>query len=191
MSHPPGQPAKPVALGLDAQTWQQHLERVDHWLVTTALLQSTFRRLVDDVARGVDEPHIRTYLFDVSHSARDHETVVDELYAAFGREPGRRRWVGQAGAAVLATARGGAGQVVGLLAGARSGSWRGMRELMRSNLDALSAYAVTEQLGLVLGVPEVIDLVVPVQQEKQQHQLMLKEYLLEMASNAVLSHRDF
>ncbi len=59
-----------------------------------------------------------------------------------------------------------------------------------TNLDAISGFAVTEQLGLALGNPAVTDITVPILTEKSEHQLQLQELLLEMAANAILYQRD-
>jgi hypothetical protein len=74
---------------------------------------------------------------------------------------------------------------------AASGQWRVVRELLLSNLDAIASFAVAEQLGLALGVPAVVDVTLPVVRRKTQDQLLLQEYLLETASNAVLRGKDF
>lgn len=192
MAHGVNGSSRPLLVDLDPGTWQQTLDRVEPWLATTAALQATFRRLTDDVAGRVDEPHIRSYLEDVAAAARRHEAVVGELYEAFGcsPHPAARGPVPAAVGAALGAGRMLAAQVVGRVAGAHGGAWRGMRELMRSNLDAVSGFAVTEQLGLALGIPRVVDLVFPVLHEKQAHQLLLQEYLLEMASSSILYQRD-
>lgn len=188
MTEPAG--TRPLLLEVDPQSWDRRLERVDPWLAATATLQSTYRRLVGQVAGAVTEPHVRTYLHDLQERAHVHSGVVEELYAAFGRPRRADPPLVAAGSLLLAAGRQVAAQVVGRVAGTRGEAWRGMRELMRSNLDAISGFAVTEQLGLALGIPAVIDLTVPVLQEKQQHQLLLQEYLLEFAAQAVLRDGD-
>jgi hypothetical protein len=62
--------------------------------------------------------------------------------------------------------------------------------LLLTNLDAISGFAVTEQLALALGNPAVTDITVPILTEKSEHQLQLQELLLELAANAILYHRD-
>jgi len=59
-----------------------------------------------------------------------------------------------------------------------------------TNLDAISGFAVTEQLGLALGNPVVTGITVPILTEKSGHQLQLQELLLELAANAILCQRD-
>ncbi|MDD9207928.1 hypothetical protein PU560_15840 [Georgenia sp. 10Sc9-8] len=179
----------PVLLEVRTGAWEQMRGRVTPWLATTALLQATFRRLSEHVASSVDEPHIRDYIDEVARTARAHDAVVAELYPAFGLGRARRP-VRARGAVLLSAGRQVAAHLTGGFAGAHGPSWRLMRELMRSNLDAISGFAVTQQLGLALGNPLAVDLVFPVLQQKQKHQLLLQEYLLEMGANAVLYHRD-
>jgi hypothetical protein len=50
----------------------------------------------------------------------------------------------------------------------------------------MGAFAVVEQLGLAIGNKEMANLAFFVVQEKTMHQLLLQEYMLEMAPNAVL-----
>jgi hypothetical protein len=184
-SHPP------VLLELDGDSWSARLDRVERWLATTRLLQSGYRQLLDGIVEDVAEPHIKTYLTELRDVAREHEDRIDDLYRAFGREPGHAGAVRSTGATVLAKTRQAIGHLEGATGGAASGVWRTLRELLLSNLDAIAGFAVTEQLGLALGIPAVVDITLPVVRRKTQDQLLLQEYLLEMASNAILRGKDF
>jgi hypothetical protein len=184
------QTTPPMLVELDEGTWDRWLERVEPWLATTATLQATFRKLLEDTVEDVTEPHWHAYLEEILKSARDHEAKVDALYQAFGREgsgPGR---LSSAAASLVAKGRQAVGHAEGLAAGARGASWRKVRELLLTNLDAISGFAVTEQLGLALGNPAVTGITVPILTEKSEHQLQLQELLLEMAANAILYQRD-
>lgn len=189
MTHPAPASSPVVLLELDAQAWQGSLQRVRPWLTATVTLQSSFRRAADRVAAGVREPHVRSYLEDVADAAGQHEDVARRLPEAFGAPAAPMSAAGAAGA-VLAAGRRAVGEVVGRAAGARGGTLRGVRVLMRSNLDAIGGFAVTQQLGLALGNQHVVDLVFPVLREKQKHQLLLQEVLLETAARAVLYEQD-
>lgn len=182
------QPVQSMLVELDGGTWDQWLSRVDPWLTTTATLQATFGKLLEDAIGDVTEPHWHAYLDEILQSARDHEAKIDALYQAFGRERSRQR-LGGAAATLVAKSRQAVGHAEGLAAGARGGSWRKLRELL-TNLDAISGFAVTEQLGLALSNPAVTDITVPILTEKSEHQLQLQEMLLEMAANAILYQRD-
>jgi hypothetical protein len=185
------QPHVPVLLELDGDTWSAQLDRVERWLATTRALQGGYRRLLESAVDDVEEPHVHTYLNDLLDVAREHEGAVDDLYRAFGREPADPGGLRSAAAGLLGAAREATGHVEGKVAGAASGPWRVVRELLLSNLDAIAGFAVAEQLGLALGVPAVVDVTFPVVRRKTQDQLLLQEYLLEMASNAVLRGKDF
>jgi hypothetical protein len=177
------QPA--LALAIDEQTRAAQLKRVGSWLTVTVLLQGTYRRLTARAQQRVDEPHIRAYLTDLHDVARQHENQIAELRRAFGCPPGSSVMI-RPGSVLLAQTKAVVGHLQGRIAGAAAGEWRLLRQLMLSNQDALGAYGVTEQLGLALGLPGVIDLTLPIVRRKQQDQLLIQEYLLEMAPNAIL-----
>ena len=176
----------PLLFDLDEDAWSARLDKVERWLATTRLLQGAYRRQLTATVGRISEPHIRSYLTDLRDGAREHESAVDDLSRAFGRKPASAGLARTVGATVLGTAREAIGHLEGAAAGASTGSWRSLRMLMLSNLDAISGFAVTEQLGLALGVPGVVDITFPVLRRKTQDQLLLQEYLLEMASNALL-----
>jgi hypothetical protein len=185
------QPRPTVLLELDRDTWSSQLDRVERWLATARALQSGYRHLLESAVDDVEEPHVRTYLNDLLDVAREHESAVDDLYRAFGREPADPGGIRSAAATLLGAAREAMGHAEGKVAGAASGQWRLLRELLLSNLDAIAGFAVAEQLGLALGIPAVIDVTFPVVRRKTQDQLLLQEYLLEMASNAILRGKSF
>jgi hypothetical protein len=182
----------PLLVELAERTWNRQLERVEPWLATTALSQATFRKMLEDSvgtvgrADAVGEPHIRKWLGDMLVAARQHERTIDALYLAFGRDPSTRRPTGAASATLLAKAREITSHVEAMAGGASDGAWRKLRELALANLDSTTGFAVTEQLGLALGIPLVVDLAMPVVGRKTQHQLVLRECLLEMTPKAIL-----
>ena len=63
---------------------------------------------------------------------------------------------------MLAKTRQAIGHLEGTAGGAASGVWRTLRELLLSNLDAIAGFAVTEQLGHALGIPAVVDIILPI-----------------------------
>lgn len=176
--------AGPVMIELGDESWSAFLDRFEAWLDNVLMTQSAFRRLAENTVDKIEEPHIRTYLGDVAERARDHERHVDDLYQVIGRRSSVAR---KAGGTVLGKVREGAADVVGLLGGA-VGGWREMRELLLANQDAMGAFAIAEQLGLALGMPEVVDITFPIVNEKSTQQLLIQEYMLEMASNSILYH---
>ena len=189
MSQPSTSTAQPVLLEVEPEVWRESLHRVRPWLAATLSLQSAFRRSSQLVVRGAKEPHVRAYLEDVAEAAGRHEDVARRLPQAFGTDALPLTAPRLAGAA-LGLGRRAVGEVVGRVAGGRGGTMRGLRVLMKGNLDAIGAFGVTQQLGLALGNHDVVDLVFPVLHEKQKHQLLLQEYLLETAARAVLYQQD-
>lgn len=180
---------RPVLLEVEPETWRASLHRVRPWLAATLSLQSAFRRSSQLVVRGAEEPHVRAYLDDVAEAAARHEDIARRLPRAFGTDPVPLTAPRLAGAA-LGVGRRAVAEVVGRAAGARGGTPRGLRVLMKGNLDTIGAFGVTQQLGLALGNQDVVDLVFPVLHEKQKHQMLLQEYLLETAARAVLYEQD-
>ena len=72
------------------------------------------------------------------------------------------------------------------LCGGATGSWRHIHQLLLINLNALGAFAIAEQLGLALGLKEIIDITFQITLEKQASQLVLQEYMLETAPISIL-----
>jgi len=183
------QTALPLLLEIAPPTWPGVIRRVEPWLATVSTLQATYREMLEDTVPDVDEPHLRTYLEDLLAVARDHEAQIDDLYRAFGLEHGGSGAV-KVAATLVAKTRQAVGHVEGLAGGAKGSAWRKLRELLLSNLDAISGFAVAEQLGLALGNPGVVAVAFPIVEQKTEHQLLLREIFLEMAANAILYERD-
>jgi hypothetical protein len=179
--------AQPLVVEIEERTWREYVDRSAEWLEIATLLQATFRKMLEDTVDDVAEPHISERLNDMLAAARRHEALISELYVAFSRD---RLPPGEARAGMLARMREVVGHVEGLAAGVRGGDWRRLRELALTNLDSTTGYAVTEQLGLAMGLPAVVEMVLPVVHEKTQHQVVLRECLLETAPKAILYRRD-
>lgn len=173
-----------LLLELDEDTWKGFLDSYESWLGNTLMLQTTFRRMVEDTASKIAEPHIREYLAELGKAAQAHEQRAEELFRLIGRDPATGRKAGGLVMSkleeVLATVQG--------LAGGATGNWRDIRQLLIANLDALGAFAVAEQLALALGLPEIVDVTFNVIHEKQTAHLLIQEYMLEMASQSILYH---
>lgn len=184
---------RPLLLELDDATVRAHLDRVTPWLTTTRTLQSAYRKTLEDTAGKVSEPHVRSWLREIAVPARRHEEAVADLHRAFGHEPTATGRMGSAVSLIstlLGAARELVGEAQGRLAGAGGGAWRQMRMLLLSNLDAISGFAVAEQLGLAHGRPAAVDIAMPIVAEKTRHQLLIRECYLEMAATSILYQRD-
>lgn len=172
----------PVLVELDPKTWEDFLDSTEEWLGNLLMLQSTFRKLTEDTVKKIKEPHIKDYLTEILEAAKTHEQKVEELYRVIGRDPAKGR---KLGATVMSKINQLAGGVQGTAGGA-VGNWRDIHQLLIANLDAMGAFAIAEQLGLALAIPEIVDIAFPIVREKNTHQLLLQEYMLEMAPVAIL-----
>jgi hypothetical protein len=180
----------PLLLELDEATWTGWHDRVRPWLATTQTLQQTYRSLLESTVKDVSESHWHHYLEEILKSAREHEACLAEIHAAFGVEPAGHKTIRDAAGLATSKTREALAHLEGLAAGAHGGAWRKLRQLLLSNLDAIGAYGVVEQLGLALGRPAVTNLTIPILTAKGEHQLQLQECFLEFASNAILMDKD-
>ena len=180
----------PLVLEIDRDTWSDSVDRVTPWLATTATLQGAFRGMVEDTLTDLTNATIRGYLEGIRDSAREHERQVADLYRAFGREPAGGGVLHAVASGVVSKTRQLAGRVEGVAAGAHGAAWHKMRELLLTNLDAISGFAVTEQLALSLGLPAAVKILVPILKQKTEQQLQIKESFLEMAPLAILYRQD-
>jgi hypothetical protein len=178
--------AEPILLDLDEKTWEQQIDRTEAWLGNVLLTQEKFRKHAADTTDKIREPHIKEYLREVTARARAHEEEARKLFRAIGRKPSTGRSLVGAAAAKTGEAL---ADVVGLAGGAH-GNWKDLRELLLEGLDALGAFAIVEQLGYALGLPELAEPAFRIVAEKQKDQLLIEEYLLEMGPVAILLHDD-
>lgn len=172
-----------ILVELDPQSWELQLDRFAAWLGNVQTAQSSFREVVTDTAPRVQEPHIRMALEQMADRAKEHEAKVADLYREIGREPatGLRQVAGS----VMGEIGQAMGALQGMMGGAH-GAWRGLQNLTMANLNAMSAFAIAETLGLALGLPEIVAITFPIVHAKQTDQLLLQEYMLEMAAISIL-----
>lgn len=175
-----------ILLELDDATWSAQLDRAAAWLNNTIMTQEKFRKFAADVASEIREPHVKAYLEDVAKRAEDHEKLARDLIQAIGREPTPGR---SAAGAVLAKGAELVADVVGLAGGAR-GDWKDLRQLLLAGQDALGAFAIVEQLGYALGMPELAEPAFRAQGEKMRDQLLIQEFMLEMGPMAILLREE-
>ena len=178
---------QPILLEIDDKSWQKQLDHVESWLDNVMLTQSSYRQLLEDTVGKIEEPHIKKYLSDILERAKKHEEKVEELYKVINRNPSRVR-------KLLGEFAGKTRQVLGdfiALAGGAKGPWQDVHQLYLSNYNSMGTFAVAEQLGLALGIHEIVDIAFPVIAEKSTDQLLLQEYVLEMASLSILYKQEF
>lgn len=178
--------AGPIFLELDEKTWSLQVDRAAAWLGDTLQVQEKFRKFAADTASEIRETHLKRYLEQIIEHANAHEELIRGLIRAIGREPsGRRTLAGDAlakGGELVAAA-------VGLAGGAR-GNWMDLRQLLIESQDALGAFAIVEQLGYALGLPELAEPAFKAVAEKTRDHLLIQEYTLEMAPVGILLHQD-
>jgi hypothetical protein len=177
---------EPLLLELDEKTYAEQLDRVESWFGNVLMAQATYRKLAEDTADEIHEPHVREYLRELAAKAKEHEGKAEELYRLIGREPSGARKLGGA-----ARAKGGEWMAAleGLMGGAR-GNWKGLRALLLACVDARGAFAVAEQLGYAMGIPAVAELAFAVVMEQSTQMLLIQEYLLEMGPISILMSKD-
>lgn len=172
----------PILVELDEQSWRTQLDRFAAWLGNVQTAQAAFREHLEESVGRIHEPHIRMALDRMAEIAREHERQVADLYKVIGREPsGVRKVAGE----LMAEVNEAMAKLQGRLGGA-VGAWREIHGLLIANLNALGAFAIAETLGLALAYPEVPEITGPILHQKQTDQLLLQEYMLEMAAIAIL-----
>lgn len=190
MTHAQPPALQTLLIEIDDAATTEARDRVKPWLAIVATVQSALREMLEDTVPNVNEPDLRDHLGVVLESAQQHENRIDDLYRAFGHEPAGNGVVGSTAATLMSKTRQAVGQVEGFAGGAHASNWRTLREIVLTNLDSISGFAVVEQLGLALGRPQVVDITFPIVHQKTEHQLFLQEALLEMAPLAILYRRD-
>jgi hypothetical protein len=173
----------PILLDIGEEAWQQRLDGAEKWLGNLLMTQRAFRTLAEDTVGKLTEPHIRDYVSDLARTARDQERKAEQLFEVIGRKP---PWKMQLAGSVVGKARRAAADVQGKVGRAETG-WRDLHQLLLASVNAMGAFAIAEQLGLALGLPEIVDITFPVVHELSTAQLLLQELLLEMAPPAILS----
>lgn len=171
-----------ILIELEESTRSKHLDRTASWLNNVLITQSSYRQLLEDTVKKVEEPHIRQYLADILKRAIRHEEQVQEMFSIIDRKPSTlRKLTGQ----IMGKVRQALGDLMAAGGGAK-GPWQDIHQLYLSNLNAMGAFAVVEQLGLALGIPRLVDLAFTVVAEKSTDQLLLQEFVLEICSYSIL-----
>jgi hypothetical protein len=175
---------EPILIDLDQQAWKDQIDRVESWLGNVLMTQTAFKGLIENTIPKIEEPHIKEYLQGILETAKKHQQQAEQLYRVIGREPSSARKL----AAPLLSSITQTLTKTTAAAGGAVGGWQDLRTLLLVNLDAMSAFAVAEQLGLALGIAEIEDMTFPIINEKTAQQLLLQEYLLEMGPVSILYH---
>lgn len=178
---------QPFLIELDDETRQEQYDRAAAWFKNVQLTQASFRQLLEDTVSEIEEPHIKDYLSTMLQYAKEHETKAEALFEVIGHKPSSAR-------VLLGELTGKSRELwadIIALGGGAKGPWRYLQQLYISNLNSMSAFAVAEQLGLALGIPEILDITFPVIKQKSTDQLLLQECALEMCSISILYKKPF
>lgn len=167
---------------VESQTWKSFLDSAERWLGNVLLAQAGFRQLAEDTVDKIADPRVREQIIHVRDVARQHEQEIDDLYHILGRDPAKARsLIGT----TMGKMREGLAAVLGTLGGVHGG-WSDLHQLLLANLNAIGAFGAVEQLGLALGLQELVMRSFEIVRVKTTHQLLLQEYLLELAPIAIL-----
>lgn len=174
-------------LELDEQNWDNFCDNAQKWLDNLVMAQAAFRQLAEDTKGKITEPHLRKYITDVYERAVKHEEQIDQLYSYISRDPSKvRSLLGN----LLGKSRKAFGEVLAL-GGGVTGPWQYVHELFLANLNSVGAFAVAEQIGLALAIPDMADLAFHIVAEKKTDQLLLQEIVLEMSVPSILYNTSF
>lgn len=176
-----------MLLELDEQNWGKFCDNAQKWLDNLLMTQSAFRQMAEDTKDKLKEPHLKKYVSDIHERAVRHEEQINDLYDFVQRDSSKvRSLLGD----ILGKSQKAFGQVLAL-GGGVTGPWQHLHMLFLSNLNSIGAFAVAEQIGLALAIPEMADLAFKIVAEKKTDQLMLQEIVLEMSVPAILYNTSF
>ena len=176
-----------ILIELDDKSWDAFLDSAAKWFDNLLLVQSSYRKLLEDTADKVTELHIKAYLGEMHEREKQHEEKIEELYKIINRDSSViRKTLGT----VLGKAREVLGDVMAFTGGV-AGPWQDLQQLYLSNTNTMGAFAVAEQIGLSMGVPEIADIAIPIEMELATDHLLLQELVLEMAGVAIMYNQSF
>lgn len=179
--------SRPVLIELDEKSQRYFYDNAAKWFDNLLLVQSSYRKLLEDTIAKVTELHIKAYLSDLLQRAQQHEEKIDALYKIIDRDSSTvRKTLGK----IMGKAREALADMIAFTGGL-AGPWQDLHQLFLANTNTMSAFAVAEQIGLALGIPEIVDITLPIVMEKSTDQLLLQELALEMAGVSILYNQSF
>ena len=176
-----------ILIELDKKSKEFFFDNAAKWFDNLMLAQSSYRRLLEDTTEKVKEFHIHAYLSEMAARAKVHEEKIETLYTLIHRDSSTIR-------KTLGTIVGKARQALGdlmALTGGMAGPWQDLHQLFLANTNTMSAFAVAEQIGLAIGLAEIVDITFPIVLEKSTDHLLLQELALEMAGVAIVYNETF
>lgn len=176
-----------ILIEMDDKSWDFFSDNGAKWLDNLLLMQSSYRKLLEDTLDKVKELHIKAYLSDMHERAKQHEEKIEALYKIINRDSSVVR-------KTLGTVLGKMREVLGdaiAFTGGVAGPWQDLQQLYLSNTNTMGAFAVVEQIGLAMGVPEIADIAIPIEMDLAADHLLLQELVLEMAGVAIMYNQSF
>jgi hypothetical protein len=174
---------KTILIELDEQYLAGQILEVARWFNHVLTIQTAFEHVVASAIPTIMEPHIREAIEKISKANEHHTECAKELFKVINQNPNT---VSDVITGQMAVNMEKALFSLQDLMGGAVGSWKQLHTMLHINQQAMGAFAVAEQLGLSLGMKEIVALAFPIVHEKTMHQLLLQEYMLEMAPISIL-----
>ncbi|MEH7073844.1 hypothetical protein [Neobacillus drentensis] len=172
-----------ILIELDKQTRSNHLNQMEKWFEHVLTIQMSLENSLQRAIPIISEPHMKEAIQKTQAAVRAHSSAAEDLFKAIHRSADAAK--DRALANINTAVQTGLFSFEDLMGGA-VGSWKEIHLLLLMNQQAMGAFAVAEQLGLAIGMKEVVNIAFPVVHEKTMHQLLLQEYMLEMAPVSIL-----
>ncbi|MFD2215775.1 hypothetical protein [Metabacillus endolithicus] len=172
-----------LLIELDDEIRNQQLNEVEKWFEHVLTAQMAFEVVIQKTTPKIQEPHIKEAIVKIEGATKEHQKIAKQLFQLINRNPDivMDRILGT----TVSKLEEGLLTFQDFMGGA-VGSWQGMHQLLLLNQQAMGAFAVAEQLGLSLGIKEIVKATFKVVHEKTMHQLLIQEYMLEMAPISIL-----
>jgi len=178
---------KTILIEVDEQYMAGQFAAVAKWLNHTLTIQTAFEQFVANTIPAIMEPHIKESIEKIRKANEQHTQCAKDLFQIIEQSPTTvsNTILGQ----IVVNMENALFTLQDLMGGA-AGSWKQLHSMLHLNQQAMGAFAVAEQLGLSLGIKEIVALTFPVVHEKTMHQLLLQEYMLEMAPISILYQQN-
>lgn len=162
-------------------------KKIEKWFEHVQTIQYALESNLNKTIPTIREPHIREAIEKILDANKHHTKVIEELFDIIDKKPNKLsdKVFGE----VVEKLEGGLMRFQDLLGGA-TGSWQHMHHLVVMNQQAMGAFAISEQLGLSLGMKEIVGIGFSISHEKTMHQMVLQEYMLEMAPKSILYNEN-
>jgi hypothetical protein len=174
---------KAILIELDEPYLTGQISEVSKWFNHVLTIQTALEQAVAEAITAILEPHIKEAIEKIKRANEHHTVCANELFRVIGQSPNTVS--DQITGEMTVNIEKALFSLQDLMGGA-AGSWKQLHSMLLINQQAMGAFAVAEQLGLSLGIKEIVALAFPVVHEKTMHQLLLQEYMLEMAPISIL-----